>query len=120
MELKTKFLIEELMNQVWEEIKEGFTSHGATIDKCFAKISAPKQQRDDLVTNLEVVATAFDSSFSMRKPEIKASLTYVKLELTKLNSLFECDAKNPSIARLGGSSQRPCAHLPNLASTALS
>jgi hypothetical protein len=77
MELNTKFLIDELMNQVWEEIKEGFTSHGATIDKCFAKISASKQQRDDLITNLEVAAAVFESSFSMRKPEIKASLTYV-------------------------------------------
>jgi hypothetical protein len=40
MEPNTKFLIEKLMKQMWEEIKEGFASHGATIDKCFAKISA--------------------------------------------------------------------------------
>jgi hypothetical protein len=50
---------------------------------------------------LEAAAAVFDSSFSMRKPEIKASLTYVKLELTKLNSLFKHDAKNPSVAKSG-------------------
>jgi hypothetical protein len=43
---------------------------------------------------LESVATEFDKSFGAWKPEVDSSLSSVKLELSKLNSFFDHNAKS--------------------------
>jgi hypothetical protein len=55
-----------------------------------AELAAADLERAGRVAGLEEVAAAF----SAWKPEVEASLTSVKLEVSKLNS-FARDAKNP-------------------------
>jgi hypothetical protein len=38
MELNNKLLIEELMKQICDEIKDGFTKHESVVDKCLTEI----------------------------------------------------------------------------------
>jgi hypothetical protein len=50
---------------------------------------------------LESAAAAFDQSFIEWKLEVEASLNSVKLELSKLNSFFARDIKNPKAPQAG-------------------
>jgi hypothetical protein len=43
----------------------------------------------------------FNSSFTEWKPQVDDSIHFVKLELSKLNSYFNCDAKESSNTKLG-------------------
>jgi hypothetical protein len=48
-----------------------------------------------------VTAITLDKSFIEWKPEVDSSITAVKLELSKLNSFFDCDIKAPGSSSPG-------------------
>jgi hypothetical protein len=95
MEPNMKLLIEDLMKQVCEEIKQSreeifinFVTRSEAINKHVSEMAAMDQGRDEWVTGLETTVAAFDKSFAAWKSEVDESLTPIKIELTKLNSFF--------------------------------
>jgi hypothetical protein len=106
MEPNTKLFMEEMLKQVREEIqvmqakmKEGFVVHESFINNRVVEFFATEQQRDERVTMLKSATAELDKSFTTWKPEIESSITSVRLELSKLNSFFDWEAKatsNPS------------------------
>jgi hypothetical protein len=98
MEPNTKLLIDKL-TKIREEIKEGFTNHEITITNCFAKFSVVEQQRNTRISNNESTAAEFDKTFGQWKPEVNASLSTIKLELTMLNTFFDREVKNTSASK---------------------
>jgi hypothetical protein len=53
------------------------------------------------ITKLESAAAVFDKSSETWKPQVDESLASVKLELTKLNSFFDRDAKQSANSKPG-------------------
>jgi hypothetical protein len=100
MEPNTKLLIDELA-KIREEIKEGFTSHEFAIANCFTEFSVAEQLRDARISNIESAAAEFDKTFGQWKPEVDVSLSTVKLELSKLNTFFNREAKQTSASKPG-------------------
>jgi hypothetical protein len=101
MEPNVKLLMEEMLKQVREEIqvmraemKEGFAIHESFINNRVAEFTVAEKQREERVAVLETAA----ADLSTWKPEIESS---IKLELSKLNSFFARDAKNPSTTQAG-------------------
>jgi hypothetical protein len=81
------------------KMKEGFVVHESFINNRVIEFFATEQQCDERVTMLKSATTELDKSFTAWKPEIESSITSVRLELSKLNSFFDCEAKatsNPS------------------------
>jgi hypothetical protein len=92
MDLNMKLLIEDLLKQVYNEIKEireeikrGFTTHFDSIDQHFIRLSVDEKAHDQRIAAPEMAAAAFDHSFATWKPEVDAPLDSVKLELSKFN-----------------------------------
>jgi hypothetical protein len=99
MESNLKILLEDLMKQMRDEIKQscaeimtGFVAHVGSVDKRFSDLAADEVQRDTRVAAVETVAASIDSSFTVWKPQVEESLHSVRLELSKLNSFFNRDA----------------------------
>jgi hypothetical protein len=66
---------------------------------------------------LESAAVDFNKAFTSWKPEVDASLTSVKLELSKLNSFFDQDARDanttkPGVLPFGSANQCSSAEVP--------
>jgi hypothetical protein len=108
MDPNLKLLFEDLLKQVheeikevWEEIKRRFTVHFDFVNQRFTRIVVEEKARDECVAALEMAAAAFDNSFATWKPEVEASLGSIKLELAKLNTNFDRDAKGASASKLG-------------------
>jgi hypothetical protein len=101
MDPNIKLLVEELVKQMWdqvrEEICEGFSMHNATINMHFSEFESAEHQREQRVAALESVASSFNKCLSTWKPKVDASLTFVKLELSKLNSFFDREAKSSTM-----------------------
>jgi hypothetical protein len=91
-----KSLIEDLVKKICEEFREGFTVHEVIINSRLDDFSVADKRREEHVATLEEAAAAFDKLFGSWKPEVEASLTTVKLELSKLNSFFARDASSTS------------------------
>jgi hypothetical protein len=86
---------------VREEICEGFSMHNATINMQFSEFESAEHQREQRVAALESVASSFNKCLSTWKPEVDASLTFVELELSKLNSFFDREAKSSAMPKCG-------------------
>jgi hypothetical protein len=101
MEPNTKIWVEELLKQIHEEIKDGFTAHTDLVNKRFAERDIIDQARDDHVAALETTAAVMSKSFSEWRPGVDASISSVKLELTKLNIYFNRDVKDSATPQAG-------------------
>jgi hypothetical protein len=101
MEPNTKIWIEELVKKIHGEIKEGFATHTNAFNKCFSKLKVMERQRDECATVLEVAATSFDKTFIDRRPSIEVDISSVKLELMKLNTFFNREAKDLGPSKAG-------------------
>jgi hypothetical protein len=56
---------------------------------------------NECVAALETAVASFDNSFATWKPEVDASLNSAKLELYKLNTYFDRDAKGANTSKSG-------------------
>jgi hypothetical protein len=106
MEPNMKILIENLMKQVrdeikqsWDDITAGFAAHVNTVDKRFTELSTDMKKRDDHISVLETVAASLDISIAEWKPQVEESFHSVCLELSKVNSYFNRDAKESTITK---------------------
>jgi hypothetical protein len=97
-----KMLIEELMKQVRDAIKQpreeivlNFAVHSEAIHKRVSELEATNQIRYERVTGLESAAAVFHKSFKGWKPQVDESLASVKF-----NS-FDRDAKQSVTSKLG-------------------
>jgi hypothetical protein len=66
----------------------------ATYNSCLDKMGAADQQRDVRVETLESTAQSLDKTLTTWKPKVESSLSAVKLELSKLNTFFDRDARS--------------------------
>jgi hypothetical protein len=107
MEPNTKLLIDELV-KIREEIKESFTSHEIAITNHFAKFSVAEQLHDAHIFNFESTVPEFNKTFVQWKPEVDASLSTINLEISKLNTFFDREAKQTSASE---ADLRPTAHV---------
>jgi hypothetical protein len=98
MEPNVKLMFDELSKQIRVEIKDGFTMHEVAFTKRFDEVVAAEQIRDARITNLKDTAAALDKSFVEWRSEVDSSITFVKLELSKMNSFFDRDARVASSA----------------------
>jgi hypothetical protein len=108
MEPNFKILLDDLMKEVWDEIKlshdesmASFTSHVNSIDKCFIEMSADEKKHDNRVTTVESAAAVLDVSLTEWKPQVEESFHSICLELSKLNSYFNRDAREASTVKPG-------------------
>jgi hypothetical protein len=93
MDPNVKLLIEEAAKQLHAEIKEGFTFHEGTFTKCLDKMATTEHLRDAHLVHLEEAITSSDKALAEWRPGVDASIASVKLELSKLNNFFACEAK---------------------------
>jgi hypothetical protein len=100
MEPSTKIRV-ELLKQIHEEIKDGFTVHTDLVNKHFTERDIIDQARDDHVAALEITAAVMSKSFSEWRPGVDASISSIKLELAKLNIYFNRNAKDPAAPQAG-------------------
>jgi hypothetical protein len=99
MDPNVKLLVEEMAKQLRAEIKEGFAVHKAAFAKHLDEVAATEHIHDARLTHLEEAATSSDKALTEWRPEVDASIASVKLELSKLNSFFTCEAK-PKVSEL--------------------
>jgi hypothetical protein len=101
MDPNVKLFIEELVKQmcdeVREEIHEDFSAHDIIINMCLDEFETGERHREQRVAALKSAA----SCLSEWKPEVNASLTSVKLELSKLNSFFDQEVKSFATPKSG-------------------
>jgi hypothetical protein len=97
MKPNLKILLEDLMQQVRDDIKKSqeeflnrFGSYTNIIDTRISEFAA-----------MESATTTFNSSFDEWKPQVDDSIHSFKLELSKLNTYFNRDAKESSISKAG-------------------
>jgi hypothetical protein len=79
----------------------GFTSHVNSIDKCFTEVSANEEKHDDRVAAMESATGSPAVSLIEWKPQVEESFHYVCLELSKINSFFNRDARETNTTKLG-------------------
>jgi hypothetical protein len=89
-----------------------FDSHASLIDKCFSDYVVEDQKRDHRISTLESATATSNSSFDERKPQVEDSIHSIKLELTKLNTYFNRDAKDsralkPGVLHIESVPERP-------------
>jgi hypothetical protein len=73
----------------------------SVVNNRFSEMALADQQHEACVITLESVAAKFDKSFPAWTPEVDSSPTLVKLEVSKLNSFFDSDAKVTSTPKSG-------------------
>jgi hypothetical protein len=88
MDPNVKLLVEGVAKQLWVDIKEGFMIHEAAFTKRLVKVTIAECLCDACHVNLEEVATSIDKALTEWRPEVDASISSVKLKLSKLNSFF--------------------------------
>jgi hypothetical protein len=108
MEPNLKILLEDLMQQVRDDIKKSqeellncFGSYTNIIDTRISEFAMMEQMRGDRVAALELATATFNSSFDEWKPQVNDLIHSVKLELSKLNTYFNRDAKESSTSKAG-------------------
>jgi hypothetical protein len=101
MDPNVKLLIKKITKQHHAEIKEGFTSHEAAFTKLLDEVAATEHIRDARLANLEEAAAPLDEALAAWRPEVDASITSVKLELSKLNIFSSHEAKASSGSQPG-------------------
>jgi hypothetical protein len=89
-------LLIEVVKQLHVEIKEGFASHEVTFTKRLDEVAAAEHIRDARCANLEEATASSDKALVTWRPEVDASITSVKLKLSKLNTFFSREAKTSS------------------------
>jgi hypothetical protein len=85
MDPSIKLVLDE-MAKLHTDIKEGFMVLEAAFSKHLEEVT---------------VAATFTNNLIEWRPEVESSITTVKLELSKLNKLFDCDAK-PTLSTQSG------------------
>jgi hypothetical protein len=78
---------------------ECFATQEAVVTKRLDEVVADEHLHDARITNLEETATVLDKSFAKWRPVVDSSISTVKLELSKLNSFFDHDARAPRSMR---------------------
>jgi hypothetical protein len=108
MEPNLKVLLEDLMKQVRDEIKQSheeimafFDSHISTVNRRISDFTAEEQKREERVSALESSTMTFKAAFNEWKPQVEGSIHSVKLKLSKLNTYFLHDAKDVSSTKPG-------------------
>jgi hypothetical protein len=101
MDPNVRLMFEEFMKQVCEEIHDGFAVHESVINNRLTGFEQADQRHEEQVTSLKSDAASFDKWFKEWKPQVDSYLASVKLELSKLNSFFDRDAKASSFPKLG-------------------
>jgi hypothetical protein len=86
---------------VREDICEGFSKHDSIINTGFSEFESSEHQWEKHVVALESAIASFDKCLTEWKSEVDASLTSVKLELSKLNSFFDREAKSSATPKFG-------------------
>jgi hypothetical protein len=89
MEPNMKLVLEEMA-------KFRIVNQEAAFSKHLDALAADDQLRDARVTSLEETATTLNKSFIEWRPAVDSSITAVKLDLSKLNSFCNRDARAPS------------------------
>jgi hypothetical protein len=89
------------MKQMREDLHAGFTAQDASIAAHFAEFSLSGQQREERVATLETAAVCFDKALNDWKPEVDSSIAIIKLELSKLNTFFDHEAKAAGTPQAG-------------------
>jgi hypothetical protein len=100
MDPNIKLVLDKLV-KLRTEMKEGFTCQKAAFTKCIDEVTADDRISDARVANLEESTAAIDKSFTEWQPRVDSSITAVKLELSKLNSFFDRDARAPGSSSPG-------------------
>jgi hypothetical protein len=95
MDPNIKLVLDEL-TKLRAEMKDEFTSQEAAFSKHLDEVAVEDRICDTCVTNLEESAAALDKSFTEWRPKVDSSITAIKLELSKLNTFFDCDARATS------------------------
>jgi hypothetical protein len=108
MDPNAKLVFEEFVKQFREEIHDSFTVHESIINNRLSEFEQAGQWCEERVASLKSITVSFEEW----KPKVDSSLTYVKLELSKLNSFFDCDAKassfpKPDVLPIGSTSASP-------------
>jgi hypothetical protein len=108
MEPNLKMLLEDLMKQVRDEIKQSheeimarFDSHTSTVDRRISDFTVEERKCEEHISALEASATTFSTTFNEWKPQVEGSIHSIKLELSKLNTYFLHDAKDSSSTKPG-------------------
>jgi hypothetical protein len=108
MELNTKLFIEELMREVrneihslWTEMQDNFMTQEASINNHATELATTMQQHEERVAVLESAVVDTDKVFTTWKPEVEASFSTIKLELSKFNSFFTHEGKTLDTSSLG-------------------
>jgi hypothetical protein len=114
MDPNLKLMFEEFVKQVCDQIRDGFATHESIINNRLFEFALMDQRREEHVASLESVAVAFDKSFREWKPEVDSSMSAVRLELSKLNTFFDCDANSsstpkPGVLSIGSTTAQPAA-----------
>jgi hypothetical protein len=102
MDPNIKLLIDKMAKHLHAEIKDGFAVHEAAFTKHIDEVLAADRVRDERVDALETADVSLNKTISTWKPEVDSSISAVKLELTKLNSFFDRDAKAPGSSASSG------------------
>jgi hypothetical protein len=118
MEPNTKLFIEELMqedrneiNSLRTEMQDKFITHEASINNCVTELTTAVQQHEEHVAVLESTASDADKVLTTWKPKVDASLSTIKLKLSKFNSFFTregktLDTSSPGVLPGGSASSR--------------
>jgi hypothetical protein len=112
MEPNMKLMLEEFMKQMREDLRAGFAAQEATIASRFTEFTLAGQQCKEHVAALESAIACLDKSLNDWKPEVDSSIATVKLELSKLNTFFNREAKaagTPQVGILATGSAGACA-----------
>jgi hypothetical protein len=99
MDLNVKLELEEMAKLRAE--MECFATQEAVVTKRLDKVVADEHLHDARITNLEETDMVLDKSFAKWRPVVDSSISAVKLELSKLNSFFDHDARAPRSSSLG-------------------
>jgi hypothetical protein len=89
------------IKQSQEEILSCFDSYTSIIDTHISEFAAMEQKHDNRVAALQSTTMTFNSSLNEWKPQVDDSIHSVKLELSKLNTYFNRDAKESSTSKVG-------------------
>jgi hypothetical protein len=114
MESNIKLMFEELMRGIQSmcmEMKEGFVVHEAMFTARDAEPALTEQQCKKRIAILESMAV----EFSAWRSEVESLISSVELELSKLNSFFDRDAKSgnsskPGVLQLESATTPPALH----------
>jgi hypothetical protein len=82
-------------------MKDCFVAQEAAVVKRLDEVATAEHLWDTCISNLEETSTGLDKSFTKWRPPVDSSISTVNLELSKLNSFFDCDMRTPGSSSHG-------------------